>query len=53
MLNIFSCVFWPSVCLLSELSVEIFFPCLEGVVCCFGVELQKVIITVREEPLVS
>uniref|UniRef100_A0A8D1HQ31 Uncharacterized protein n=1 Tax=Sus scrofa TaxID=9823 RepID=A0A8D1HQ31_PIG len=48
MLNIFSCVFWPSVCLLWRSVCLDLCPFFDGVICFFGMELQKVFINFRD-----
>ena len=53
MLNIFSCVFWPFVYLLSRIVCLDLLPIFDGVVCFFGMELQKVFINFEDEFLVS
>uniref|UniRef100_A0A8D0XQG5 Uncharacterized protein n=1 Tax=Sus scrofa TaxID=9823 RepID=A0A8D0XQG5_PIG len=42
--NLFMCVFWPSVCLLWRTVCLALLPIFDGVVCSFGMELQKVFI---------
>ena len=39
MLSIFTCAFWPSLCLLWEMSIYVFCPIFDWVVCVFVIEL--------------
>ena len=44
MLSIFSCASWPSVCLLGELSISVFCPFFDLVVCFSDIELHELFV---------
>ena len=51
MLGIFSCAYWPSVCLLGEMSIKIFCPVFDWVVCFLLLSRMSCLYILENKPL--
>ena len=51
MLSTFSCTYWPSVCLLWKMSIQILCPFFDWIICIFAIELMSSLYNLNINPL--